>query len=205
MTHKATTPGIPLCVPPWDESAALRSGARYDKYFGFYLPNTESTDNVYEWLPLRWKRSPALVPEMLPVTAWAQNVRTATTKEQWDRYRRYSYKAAGYRCEICGAGGKTQLECHERWQFLTRDGVRIQKLVGLISLCPLCHKAHHLGFANTAGVLPQVLYHICLVNEWSAEQLDAALIDLETSWKRDSKHKWQLDLEWLQTSGYVHA
>jgi hypothetical protein len=44
--------------------------------------------------------------------------------------------------EICKETGKTQgykhnVECHEIWEYNDED--KIQKLIGLISLCPICH------------------------------------------------------------------
>lgn len=192
---------IPLCVPRWDESQVLRLGARHDPSFGFYITVSDFEDDFYDWLPARWRdTAPVLLPEMLPATTWEDNVRTAVSSERWDKLRRYAYGAAGHRCEICGSKGMPHLECHEKWGF--NDASRVQKLIKFLALCPLCHKAHHIGFARSAGMLPAVLAHMREVNGWDAATLDAAMAKAEAVWRVRSAHKWSVDMAWLETGGY---
>jgi hypothetical protein len=195
MTH------IPLCVPRWDESAAFRAGAQYDASVGFYITSADFEENFYDWLPAKWRDpAPVLLPDMLPSTTWEDNVRTAVSSERWDKLRRYSYAAAGHRCEICGSKGDPHLECHEKWGF--NDATRIQKLIKFLSLCPKCHKAHHIGYARSAGMLPVVLAHIQAINGWDAAQMATALANAEALWRKRSAHTWTVDLSWLDTGGY---
>lgn len=205
-TPPSSPASIPLLVPPWDEQRAFKAGAKYAEAVGFHVPGTADRyllDAVHEWLPLKWRQSPALLPEMLPKTTWNQNLRYLLTPEQWDRIRRYCYKAAGYRCEICGApGNQPHLECHEKWSFHKSATKSIQRLDRVLSLCPLCHKAHHLGFAASNGMLPEVLVHIAQTNEWTDGKLTEELDKTYRQWQADSKLTWELDLSWLTRSGY---
>jgi hypothetical protein len=80
-----------------------------------------------------------LTIELIPKTCFFSNVRTLLPKKYWDLLRRSSYAKAGYKCEICGESGKNQgykheVECHEIWEY--NDRLKIQKLLGLVSLCP---------------------------------------------------------------------
>jgi len=56
-------------------------------------------------------------------------------------------KKAENLCETCGGcGPQYPVECHEIWNY---DDTRlIQKLDGLIALCPDCHEVKHIGLAG---------------------------------------------------------
>lgn len=207
MTYK-DDPRIPLCVPTWDEKEVFDLGAEYDKNYGFYIPtNHKFPDDLWQWLPRRWdetKNPPYLVPEMLPITTWEDNLRTRLKPEHWDRLRRYCYKAAGNRCEICGKLGDPYLECHEEWKF--DDVNKVQKLKKLIAVCTLCHKAHHLGFARRAGIYTEVLEHIKWVNHWTDAELQPALDEAQRICDERSEHQWTLDISWVfSPNGYRYV
>jgi len=85
-------------------------------------------------------KKPKLFVELIPKTCHYSNVRTTVTIAEWDKIRNLSYAAANHKCEVCGDTGKKQgykhdVECHEIWDY--DDVNHIQKLVGLISLCPI--------------------------------------------------------------------
>lgn len=194
---------LPLCVPYWDEREVLRAGAAYDKDFGFYIPDSAFLDDFIQWLPRRFNpvaRRPFLMPDMLPSTTWQDNVRTRVSEELWNRMRKHSYAAAGHRCVICGDRGQPYLECHELWAF--DDEKKIQRLRKLMALCPKCHKAHHLGFARTSGMLPDVLSHITHINSWTLVELEQALDETHRKWKERSAYQWTVDINWIFQSGY---
>lgn len=193
---------IPLCVPYWDEKDALKAGAQYSRMHGFYVAEDAWLDDVWEWLPLRWKypEQPPLMPEMLPPTTWEENIRLQIPPDRWDALRKHCYAAAGHRCEICGARGKPHIECHEKWGF--DDVWHVQKLEGLLGLCPLCHKAHHLGYARRLGMHDAVLAHIKAINRWDDHQLKVAMDWCQAELERRSPFAWTVDLSWLQNSGY---
>lgn len=144
---------------------------------------------------------PILVPEMLPVTTWEQNVRHLMGGQVWDRMRRHAYRAAGYRCEICGASGP--LEAHEQWTLSNETCV--QKLTRIIALCPLDHKAHHMGWARRNGTWPAVCEQLKFVNSWSTLELTRALTEAREVWEQRCDWPWTVDLTWLQDQGYLYV
>lgn len=191
-----------LCVPRWDEREVLKLGAVYEPSSqAFVVPEHLILDDFWVWLPLKYKKSPALLPEMLPAQTFEANLRKALPAADWDNLRRYCYKAAGHRCEICGEKGKPTLECHEKWEF--DDTWCVQKLSGLISLCPPCHKAHHLGYAKTIGLYDDVVRKMKAVNGWSDAQVKAAIQSAYAAWEQRSQFHWEVDLSWL-TEGEYH-
>lgn len=195
---------IPLCVPPWETTAALDAGALVASDNKLCFPNTGHLDAVWEWLPRRYQTTPGsavLLPEMLPVTTWEQNVRTRLSAAVWDRMRKHAYQAAGFRCKICGADGR--LEAHEDWHLANETC--IQALVGILALCPLCHKAHHMGIARRLGMLEDVSQHLMQLNDWSRKRLNTEIEDAYEVWQQRCDWPWTVDLSWLLRSGYLFA
>ena len=142
--------------------------------------------------------TPKLSVELVPSTAWGDNLRSILTKEMWDELRKKSYRAANYKCEVCrGKGPKWPVECHEIWEY--DDANRLQTLKGLISLCPNCHSVKHLGFAHIQGNGNQARAHLAKVNRWSQSQTSQYIGLVFKQWEERSKFEWQLNLEWLGT------
>lgn len=198
MTTRAT---IPLCVPRWDETEALTLGAKYDEERGFHVAADVYLDPFWSWLPRRWKQpTPALLPEMLPATTWEENLRAKLPGDRWDALRRHAYGAAGYRCEICGERGRAPLEAHEMWSW--DDLWCVQKLEGIVALCPWCHKAHHLGLARRLGLYEDVLRKMEDVNGWTRMQTLRAIEDAADVANERSRFGWTVDLSWLETGPY---
>jgi hypothetical protein len=145
-----------------------------------------------------------LTIELVPQSSWGNNLRSEAnlSKAQWDKLRKASYKRAGYRCEICsGKGSKWPVECHEIWEY--DDQKHIQTLKGLISLCPTCHKAKHIG--RTLSVEPPaaqalVLNQLATLNQMTPVQLEEYLVHVFEVWGQRSQHQWTLDLTWLDTN-----
>lgn len=145
----------------------------------------------------KMKNKPKLEVEMVPSSTWGINLRSALKRSDWDLIRRDCYKAAGYVCEICGGTGPTHpVECHERWKY--DDKKHIQKLVGVISLCPLCHKAKHLGRTQCLeeSIFDDVIRHIRKVNKWSKADLDTYLIDISQEYELRDGYTWVVDMNW---------
>lgn len=191
---------IPLCVPRWDEREALEAGAQYHPERGFFVEHDAFLDPVWHWLPLRWKKPPALLPEMLPADTWEQNLRTALPPDRWDALRRAVYSSAGYRCEICGGKGEPHLEAHEAWEF--DDTWCVQRLTGLLSLCPTCHKVHHLGLARRLGLYDRCLQKMEEVNGWTPAQVRASIAATADVAQERSRYAWHVDLSWLENGQY---
>lgn len=194
----------PLCVPTWEEREALTEGARYTAEKGFFAPSTSDLSNFWKWLPRMYDPEaprPILVPEMLPVTTWEKNVRHLLGSPTWDRMRRHAYRAAGFRCEICGSRGP--LEAHESW--LLENETCTQKLVKILCLCPQCHKSHHLGIAKRLGIYGEVKSQLVRVNGWTTTELELAVREAYAVWEQRCDWPWVVDLSWLQDSGYVYV
>lgn len=193
---------IPLCVPRWQEREALNAGASYSEHQGFYVAADAFLDSVWEWLPLKWKRPerPALLPEMLPETTWEANLRAKLSSEQWQILRKQIYAAAGHRCEICGERGSPHIEAHERWSW--DDLWCVQKLEGLIALCPTCHKVHHLGLARRLGLFEACLKKMQDVNGWTHGRALAEIEKASQLARERSRFGWTVDLSWLESGPY---
>lgn len=138
---------------------------------------------------------PKLTIELVPSSSFYKNVRSEVTSRQWNSLRKTCYKKAGHVCEICGDTGLNQgrthaVECHEIWSY--ENG--IQKLEGLIALCPNCHAAKHAGLARIQGREHVVIQQLMKVNSISEQQ---ALMQVEQAfelWHKRSQRNWLLDI-----------
>lgn len=145
-------------------------------------------------------RRARLTIELVPATAWHQNIRTTVTEEIWDAARRLVYRQAGYRCEICqGKGSKHPVECHEIWHY--NEATQVQKLVRLIALCPSCHLVKHFGRAQMVGQEDEACAHLKKVNGWDDARLDRYLEMVAETYNRRSTIQWTLDLTAME--GYT--
>jgi hypothetical protein len=107
-------------------------------------------------------------------------------KSAWEKLKRSHFKATNYRCEICGGYGPDHpVELHEVWQY--EPFSLIQRLTGLVVLCPACHEVKHIGLA--------------MVNGWSendAQEYTQVALEL---WAARSQKEWTLDLSLLERFG----
>ncbi len=141
-----------------------------------------------------------LTIELVPQTAWFSNVRSMVSKTDWDTLRKEAYKKANYKCEICcGVGSKHPVECHEIWQY--ENDNYIQKLMGLIALCPSCHEVKHIGLATVRGRQDIAKGHLAKINNWSHEQVNQYVDKQFEKWQQRSKYEWEIDLDWLGKKG----
>lgn len=136
--------------------------------------------------------------ELVPFTCWLSNVRSICSKAQWDKIRKQVYLEAEYVCEICGGvGPKHPVEAHEIWSY--DDHNQIQKLVGMIALCPACHQVKHIGFAQSQGKGEQAMQHLMKVNELTRKKAEKYLTEAMQQWDERSQKKWKLDMTFLST------
>lgn len=147
-------------------------------------------------------QKPRLVVELVPRTCSFSNARTLLPKSIWDKLRKESYEKAGHKCEICSQVGTDQgyrhrVECHEIWHY--DDVKKIQTLKGLISLCPRCHQAKHIGRTTKIGKQPEVFKHMGELNGWNHKQIVTHLADAYKKQSERSKFAWKLDLQLLIT------
>lgn len=141
-----------------------------------------------------------LCVELVPKTCWYSNVRSLLSKSQWDTIKKMVFAEAGYVCEICGGKGpKHPVECHEIWGY--DDLLFIQKLNGMIALCPKCHRVKHFGLACIQGREAQVTSHLKIVNGISTKEAENHIKQSFKEFDRRSKHQWALDVSYLEKYG----
>lgn len=146
---------------------------------------------------------PLLTIELIPETAWGQNLRAILSSRDWDAVRKFSYRRAGYRCECCGGVGPAHpVECHEVWDWLVNSATReaVQVLVGVVALCPTCHSVKHWGRTLAVSPTPgttesKLLAHIQRVNGWTPPQARHHLRNVFQWWSLASKYLWTLDVQ----------
>jgi len=144
--------------------------------------------------------NPKLSIELVPSTQWGSNLRSALRVSKWDKLRRACYEAAGHRCEICGESGfeqgrKHAVECHERWVY--DDDTDTQRLVGVIALCPFCHRVKHIGRSLRVGAGRQTLQWLAKINGWSQQEVESYIAFAFAVQQVRSLTTWTLDLAWL--------
>ena len=137
-----------------------------------------------------------LTIELVPKTCWYSNVRSNVSKQEWDKIRKHCYALSGNRCEVCGGkGSKHPVECHEIWSY--DDHNFIQKLEGLISLCPMCHKTKHVGLAQINGQLDMVAKHLAKVNGVKLRESYEYIDNSFKLWSDRSNFEWMIDITYL--------
>lgn len=142
-------------------------------------------------------KPPKLTIELVPNTSHFVNLRSLLTQGEWDRIRRKAYRAANYCCQVCGGKGpRHPVECHEIWHY--DEDRLIQKLTGLIALCPACHEVKHIGLAATRGRLPHAMLHFCRVNDWSPEDAGIYIQRAFDEYRRRSNFSWSLDTSFIK-------
>lgn len=134
--------------------------------------------------------------ELIPSSAWYNNIRNLVSRSQWDKIRKECYQHANHKCEICGGrGNKWPVECHERWEFL--DG-KIN-LLGFIALCPPCHEVKHIGLASKRGRFNDAKKHFMEVNGLSNNEVDKYIKDAFDLFKKRSTEKWEMNLSLIES------
>jgi 5-methylcytosine-specific restriction endonuclease McrA len=141
-----------------------------------------------------------LTSELVPKTSWYDNVRSKVSADEWNVIRKISYEKANHKCEICGDTGKNQgfkhnVECHEIWEY--NDENHTQKLTGLISLCPYCHKVKHPGLAKIKGESDIVIKQLMKVNDITKKEAEDYLKNVFNVWQIRSKSNWTVDITYL--------
>lgn len=141
-----------------------------------------------------------LTVELVPSTSWGNNLRSRLAAKDWDKLRKAQYAKAGHHCEVCGGQGRRHpVECHEIWSYDDRG--HVQKLDGLIALCPDCHKVKHIGFAFVKNRGQEAIRHLMRVNGWDEQRAFAYVDAAFAKHASRSAHQWTLDLEWLRSAG----
>lgn len=148
---------------------------------------------------------PKLNIELVPKTCHFSNVRTCVSTAEWDKIRKLSYEQANHKCEICGDTGKNQgfnhnVECHEIWEYDEYN--MVQRLVGLISLCPRCHMVKHIGRSIAIGQEEVCYRQLAKVNKWTQTQIKEHILESFRKHKILSMFQWKLDISMLSQEPY---
>jgi ribonuclease HI len=69
--------------------------------------------------------------------------------------------------------------------------------VGLIALCPNCHKTKHVGLAQMNGEIDIVINQLMKVNQWDYDKSVEYIHKSFDVWKKRSQHQWELDISYL--------
>ena len=199
-----------LTVPFSQKDEAKALGARWhaDRKQWFIPSGTDPTP-FKKWTEIsmdesRWTRVPVGTPrlyvDLVPQSAWFQNLRSELSQGEWDVLRKTAYRLSGNRCEVCGGKGEEHpVEAHERWQYDSTAST--QKLIGISSLCPACHQASHMGLANVTGRGAEAMAHLKSINGWDDDTANAHAKSAFEEWEVRSTKVWALDLGWLKTCG----
>lgn len=137
-----------------------------------------------------------LTIELVPKTSWYNNVRAVLTTTRWNALRSAVCDAAYNVCQICGAEGR---DCHEIWRYNLKTGV--QKLAGMLCLCPDCHMVKHIGLAKVKGKYDEALKHLMKINKLKKRQAEEYVDEAFKLWRERSKNEWTLDLSLLKRYG----
>lgn len=143
---------------------------------------------------------PKLTIELVPSSSWFNNVRAVVTKKQWDYIKSQVSSKAYNMCEICGGvGSKHPVECHEIWSYDNKK--LIQKLEGMIALCPSCHMVKHYGYSEVRGLSVHAKHHLMTVNKMTSKKADEYIAAAFKVWAERSEKEWILDIDHLNQYG----
>lgn len=141
--------------------------------------------------------TPRLSVEMIPSPLWGLNARSILSPDEWSTVRQHVYREADYHCEVCGGQGKHHpVEAHEVWVY--DDEEHIQRIEGIIALCPKCHQAVHYGLSTIRGKDKEVHQHLKHVNGWDEWEMQDHITQAYGRWNARNLHPdWQVDMLWL--------
>ena len=141
-----------------------------------------------------------LTIELVPATAWNNNLRKILKPSVWNKIRNEVYKKYDYKCAICQSPYK--LHCHEVWDY--DDLINIQKLVGLQALCRNCHLIKHIGLAGIKSKnFENVIKHFMKVNSCDRVTFQKHYKDELELFEKRSHFDWELDLQQEQRASQI--
>jgi hypothetical protein len=143
--------------------------------------------------------------ELVPEALWGVNLRSAMSATMWGQVGEIVFERAGGRCEICGGVGRRHpLECHEAWAYVPdrklETGINSQILRRLEALCPDCHLAKHIGFAEKTGRGEKTMAHMARVNGISLATARLYVEETYETQRRFARLAWRQDIEWFRSN-----
>lgn len=159
------------------------------KYISFYATNIAKFLSDYEEIEMK------LNIELVPSTVWESSLYRLLPRRVWNNIRKEIIRENGRKCQICGET-EGVMNLHEIWNY--DDTKHIQKLVGFILLCKMCHHVKHIGLAGILagkGKLDyeKVVEHFCKVNKCNRKEFKEHKSNAFEIWRKRSKHQWKQD------------
>jgi hypothetical protein len=111
-----------------------------------------------------------LAISMVPQALWRENLRKHLTRGEWNGLRTKQFERIP-KCEYCGSSPEgAARHAHEEWDYSMKAGTA--RLVGLRTICRMCHFVEHRGLVNvmvakgrfTPDIFDQIERHFCAVN-----------------------------------------
>lgn len=125
-----------------------------------------------------------LAPDLIPQSAWGQNLRAVLTRAEWRKLAALVVARAGRRCELCGEMPVKGLHADECWLW---DEVSArQTLVRLRSVCFRCHEAKHYGRAESLGNGGRAIAWMCKQLHINADEVRAQIAEAAAHFHRRS-------------------
>lgn len=89
-----------------------------------------------------------------------------------------------------------RLDAHEQWEY--DEGNAVQRLKGIIAVCPACHAVIHIGRTSLKGDIRAAEEHFMKVNGCTYAEYRAALGEANRAHIRRNKvPEWKLDISAL--------
>lgn len=140
-----------------------------------------------------YKFPPHLHPQLIPSSAWGQNIRQVTTSAEWKKIREAVFAKWGKVCRYCGRVPKS-LDCHEIWEWHIRAEGNFQILADIYPLCKMCHKVCHIGLWSLNGEYKKALDHMAKVRGISSQQAEQEVSAAFVLHDQLSQLQWTMDL-----------
>lgn len=136
-----------------------------------------------------------LTVELVPSSAWYNNLRKILKPKMWESLRKNVYKKFKYKCAICMSEGR--LHAHEVWQY--DDQSHLQSLVDIIALCTKCHAVKHIGYAGIQASEGKLNYenlvkHFMKINNCDRQIFEKHINKASKKFEERSRYDWQLNL-----------
>lgn len=140
--------------------------------------------------------------ELIPKTAYGQNLRSIMPAIKWQQLSRVIRNNANLKCEICGeqVNSIANLDAHEVWRFIKirkKSGkiIRKQQLKCIVAVCKKCHRVIHIGRTSYGKHYDEAVEHFLNVNHCRYSKFKKAEQKAYRKWSRRSQHKWKLDVD----------
>lgn len=206
-------------VPFSDNHRAREAGLKFDgSHKIHYTDNTETAHTAKTfWMEVsnpeptteligedRDFEGNTLFVDILPMRCWFVNAKHLIVPADWKRLSKGLRERCNFRCECCGKKETLRenfgaLEVHERWDY--DETTQRQTLKRLISLCHMCHRTTHWGYATLNNEEADVRTHFRSVNQVDDAVVDRHVKDAYALWNDRNAIEWMIDYTILTQTG----